>query len=67
MVGVIGDTGGRTGDAERAERGECACELCDLEFGDVSTVRAGILCFRLLGGIVEGWLQVLRWRGPGSQ
>lgn len=50
MVGVMGDTGGRTGDAERAECGECARELCDWEFGDVSTVRAGMLGF-LLGGI----------------
>jgi hypothetical protein len=47
-VGVMGETGGRTGEAERElERGEWARELCDWDCGDVSTVRPGIVGFLL--------------------
>lgn len=54
-VGVMGETGGRTGEAEREVAcGEWPLEVCGCDGGDLSTVRPGMVrFFFLLVGIVR--------------
>ena len=50
-VGVIGETGGRTGDADRdfeVDVGECPSGR-EVLVGDVSTVRDGMVCREIMG------------------